>query len=217
MHVRDTGIGIPPARQGAIFESFTQADGSTTRRYGGTGLGLTICRQLVELMGGTIGLESEAGRGSTFWVEITLERQNVADELAVTAAPDILSGVRVLAIDDNATNRHIVSHQLRAWGCRPDEATSGPEGLARLRAATDDPFGLVLLDMHMPDMDGAEVARGIRADPRLAGIPIVLLSSIGALRGGQAALRAMGIDAALTKPVCREAAPRQRDRRARPS
>jgi signal transduction histidine kinase/DNA-binding response OmpR family regulator len=205
VHVRDTGIGIPPARQGAIFESFTQADGSTTRRYGGAGLGLTICRQLVELMGGTIGLESEAGRGSTFWVEITLERQHVADELAVTAAPDILSGVRVLAIDDNATNRHIVSHQLRAWGCRPDEATSGPEGLARLRAATDDPFGLVLLDMHMPDMDGAEVARRIRADPRLAGIPIVLLSSIGALRGGQAALRAMGIDAALTKPVCRQA------------
>src|SRR6185295_5824065 len=99
----------------------------------------------------------------------------------------------------------IVSHQLRALGCRPDEATSGPEGLARLRAATDDPFGLVLLDMHMPDMDGVEVARHIRADPRLASISIVLLSSLGALRGGQVALRSMGIDAALTKPVCREA------------
>jgi CheY-like chemotaxis protein len=201
LRVRDTGIGIPADRHAAVFESFTQADGSTTRRYGGTGLGLTICRQLVELMGGRIGLDSAPGRGSTFWVELVLEKQTAAPR---PAAPAVLEGVRVLAVDDNATNRLILCQQLRAWGCRPEEAASGETALALLRGAAGiDPFGLVLLDMQMPGMDGTALAGAIRAEPRLAGVPLVLLSSVGALRGGQEAARALGFDATLTKPVGR--------------
>jgi len=199
--VRDTGIGIPADRHAAIFDSFTQADGSTTRRHGGTGLGLTICRQLVEMMGGTISVESAPGRGSAFRVELPLEKQAVSVERP--PLPSALGGLRVLAVDDNATNRLILRQQLRSWGCRVDEAASGPEALAMLAAAAaSDPFGLVLLDMQMPDVDGAQVAAAIRMDVRLAGLPLVLLSSIGGLRGGLDGARALGFDAALTKPVC---------------
>jgi signal transduction histidine kinase/CheY-like chemotaxis protein len=199
LRVRDTGIGIPRDRHQAIFESFTQADGGTTRRYGGTGLGLTICRQLVELMGGSIGLESDPGRGTTFSVELTFEKQSQTASDPVP--PAALSAVRVLAVDDNATNRLVLCQQLRSWGCRAEAVASGPEALAALRAAADvDPFGLVLLDMQMPDMDGSQVAVTIRLDPRLAHLPLVLLSSMGTLRGRPDAT-AMGFDAALTKPV----------------
>jgi len=199
--VRDTGIGIPADRHAAIFDSFTQADGSTTRRHGGTGLGLTICRQLVEMMGGTISVESAPGRGSAFRVELPLEKQAVSVERP--PLPSALGGLRVLAVDDNATNRLILRQQLRSWGCRVDEAASGPEALAMLAAAAaSDPFGLVLLDMQMPDVDGAQVAAAIRMDVRLAGLPLVLLSSIGGLRGGLDGARVLGFDAALTKPVC---------------
>ncbi len=201
LSVRDTGIGIVPERQSAIFESFTQVDGSSTRRHGGTGLGLTISRQLVELLGGTIGLESTAGQGSTFWVRMTLPRQRIAPE-AAASAPAVLRGVRVLVVDDNATNRVILREQLRAWGCRTREVSSGDEAIAALRQAVDDdPFGLVILDMQMPEMDGRTTARLIRRNPRLAGTPLVLLSSIGAVRGGNEAVRAMGFDAGLSKPV----------------
>ncbi len=200
LRVRDTGIGIPRDRQAAVFDSFTQGDGSTTRRYGGTGLGLAICRQLVELMDGTISLESEPGRGSVFSVVLALEKQSGAPKPA--HVPGALAGVRVLAVDDNATNREILRQQLRAWGCRVEEAQSGPEALTMLRAALDsDPYGLVLLDMQMADMDGREVAARIRAEPRLADLPLILLSSIGALVGGLDAAGALGFDAALTKPV----------------
>jgi signal transduction histidine kinase/DNA-binding response OmpR family regulator len=201
LSVRDTGIGIPPERQVAIFESFTQADGSTTRRYGGTGLGLTICRQLVELMGGRIMVESEPGKGSCFSVELTLEKQTERPR-----APDVpadLAGVRVLIVDDNATNRLILCQQLRSWGCRASEAASGPEALAMLRASrSTDGYGLVLLDMQMPGMDGEQVAALVRAEPGLVDVSLILLSSLGSVRGGLEGARAMGFDAALTKPVC---------------
>ncbi|HLV81398.1 MAG TPA: ATP-binding protein, partial [Chthonomonadaceae bacterium] len=198
--VRDTGIGIPKERHAAVFASFTQADGSTTRRYGGTGLGLTICRQLVELMGGRIGLESEPGQGSTFWFEITLPRQAHAAE-SRAFLPRQMQGVRVLAVDDNATNRLILRQQLRSWGCRSEVAASGSEALAILRSAQgEDPFELVLLDMQMPGMDGEQIAAEIKADARLAHVPLVLLSSIGE-RPTSEKMREQGFSAALVKPV----------------
>ncbi len=204
LHVRDTGIGIPGDRQQAIFESFTQVDGSTTRRYGGTGLGLTICRQLVQLMEGELTVASTPGTGSTFTVELTLEKQAAAavDDPASVA----LAGLRVLVVDDNATNRRIACQHLRSWDCRPDEAADGPTALRMLVGALgSDPFGLVLLDMQMPDMDGAEVAARIRAEPALAELPLVLVSSMGALRGGSETARILGFDVAVTKPICRAA------------
>jgi PAS domain S-box-containing protein len=196
--VRDTGIGIPKERQAAIFDSFTQVDGSTTRRYGGTGLGLTISRQLVELMGGRIGLESTPGVGSLFWIELGLPKQRA---IAERLAPRGLGGLRVLVVDDYDVNRRIYCAQLRSWGCVADEAVSGAAALDALRAAGA-PYRLVLLDMHMPEMDGEMTARAIKDDPRLAAVPIVLLSSMGA-RGTTAEMQARGFAAALTKPVRR--------------
>ena len=198
--VTDTGIGIPKERHAAVFASFTQADGSTTRRYGGTGLGLTICRQLIELMGGRIGLDSEPGQGSSFWFEVTLPKQTHVMAKRPTL-PRQLQGVRVLAVDDNATNRLILRQQLRSWGCRPEVAASGSEALAILRSAMgEDPFELVVLDMQMPGMDGEQVAAEIKADTRLARIPLVLASSIGD-RPTSEKMREKGFSAALVKPV----------------
>jgi len=197
--VRDTGIGIPKERQHAIFESFTQADGSTTRRYGGTGLGLTISRQLTALMGGELGLASEPGVGSAFWVEIGLEREDVVEAEPLTA-PASLTGLRVLVVDDFDVNRRIYCEQLRSWGCAADAVAGGAAALEALQAALGaDPYRLVLLDMHMPDMDGAMTAAAIKADPRLAAVPIVLLSSIGTC--SRAEMHAHGFAAMLTKPV----------------
>jgi PAS domain S-box-containing protein len=177
--VSDTGIGIPPDRQQAIFESFVQADGSTTRRYGGTGLGLTITRQLVELMGGRIAVESVPGVGSVFTVEVRLA---IGDPrlAAETVSADGLAGSRVLVVDDNAMNRRILHEQLSAWGCRVDTADSGVIALDRLADArtTGDPYALGLFDLHMPDMDGIETARRARAvAPSSRATPLLLLSS----------------------------------------
>jgi PAS domain S-box-containing protein len=200
--VRDTGIGIAPERQDAIFDSFTQADGSTTRRYGGTGLGLTISRKLVELMGGRLGLESEPGRGSTFWIEIALEKQ-AAPAPRPVAVPAIRPGLRVLVVDDFDVNRRIYGELLRSWGCVADEVASGAAALDALRAsAAGAPYALVLLDMHMPGMDGEMTARAIKGDPRIAGVPLVLLSSMDA-RGTMPEMLAKGFAAMLTKPVRR--------------
>jgi CheY-like chemotaxis protein len=153
-------------------------------------------------MGGTIGVDSVPGRGSLFWVRLALPRQTGVPE-APRTPPAALRGARVLVVDDNATNRLILREQLRAWGSRTVEVASGDEAIAVLRAAVDDdPFRLVILDMQMPEMDGQTTARLIRRNPRLAGTPLVLLSSIGLVRGGIEAVRAMGFDAGLSKPVC---------------
>ncbi|HYL77258.1 MAG TPA: response regulator [Bryobacteraceae bacterium] len=199
--VRDTGIGIAAAAQKAIFEPFRQVDGSTTRRYGGTGLGLSISSQLVSIMGGEIRVESEVGKGSTFWFTVpaqALEKQMPEAEPPV--AP--LDGKRVLVVDDNPANLRIVQALLTKWGVTVDAADGGVPAIAKLRqaAAAGTPYQLALLDVHMPGMDGAEVARRIRADETLSQPVIMMLSSTD-LHPGKTCCKDMGIAAMLTKPI----------------
>ncbi len=199
--VRDTGIGIPVERQAHLFHAFTQVDASTTRKYGGTGLGLAICQQLVTLMGGEIRLESTPGVGSTFRFTLWLEQQ--ADGHRVPPPPlTTLQGLRALIIDDNATNRAILTQELRSWGMESTEIDNGQQGIAVLRQAVmhGRPYQVVLLDYQMPDMDGLEVARTVRSDPVLATVPLVLLSSLG-LRSEALRAQDAGITVSLTKPV----------------
>jgi two-component system, sensor histidine kinase and response regulator len=199
--VSDTGIGIAPEARARLFQSFSQGDSSTTRQYGGTGLGLAISKQLVEMMGGTIGVDSSLGRGSTFWFTVRLAKQPASAQPTPLPAGD-LRGRRVLIVDDNATNRMILRHQVTAWGIGADEAASGPLALETLRAAAmrDEPYDLVILDMQMPGMDGLELARQIKADPALALLPLVMLTSI-TQRAHEELVRQAGIAAYLTKPV----------------
>ncbi|WP_435011339.1 PAS domain-containing protein [Tundrisphaera lichenicola] len=197
--VHDTGVGIPEDRQAEVFESFTQVDGGSNRRFGGTGLGLTICRSLVGMMGGTIGLESRPGRGSTFWFELRLGFE--ADE-GDQPRPDI-ADFRVLVVDDHETNRTVAREILLSWGCRSDEVCSGAEALLKLmRSPEDDPYRLVLLDHDMPGMDGDRTARAIRASSRHSRTPLVLMSSLGQSRVGDEPEAGL-FSAVLTKPLRR--------------
>ncbi|MDZ7261602.1 MAG: response regulator, partial [candidate division KSB1 bacterium] len=193
--VTDTGIGIPEDKQAVIFESFTQVNGSITRKYGGTGLGLAISKQLVKLMGGQIGVESTPGKGSRFWFTAVFEKQATVLPLVT---PDI-AGMRVLAVDDNATNRIILYQYLVSWGCRAEVVASGAQALESLREATE-PYHLVLLDVQMPDMDGFQVAQLIKSDPQLSHLPIVMLTSMGA-RGDAQRCKEIGIEGYLTRPI----------------
>jgi len=179
--VQDTGIGIPADKLDLIFEAFTQVDASDARRYGGTGLGLAIAQRIVRLMGGTIGVESEVGRGSTFGFTVPLAP---ADTPPATDEWSALAGLRVLAVDDNATNRTILLRTLEAWGCRVALAAGGLEATDLLAHAmrTREPFDVVLLDMQMPDLDGVATARRIRRDAATAELPIVMLTSIGSVK-----------------------------------
>jgi PAS domain S-box-containing protein len=200
--VRDTGVGIPPEKQEAIFEAFSQADSSTTRKYGGTGLGLAISSQLVRMMGGRIWVESEPGQGSTFHFTARLERrkQPVAEDRP--EAPADVTGLRVLVVDDNATNRRILQEMLANWRMKPVVVGSGPEALAALHSAKEsgEAYQLVLLDGMMPDMDGFTLAQEIQKHPDWAGPTIMMLSSAGG-PGGAARCRKLGLQAWLTKPI----------------
>lgn len=200
--VVDTGIGVTQEAQTRIFESFTQADGTTTRRYGGTGLGLAICRQLTQLMGGKIGMTSEEGRGSTFWFELTLPIQQGADNPSHMASPELMSGLQVLVVDDNATNRRVLREQLSSWGCEPAEAVSAQDGLQMLAAAADrnEPFRIAILDMQMPDVDGEQLGRMIREDNRYDEMAMILYTSIGE-HGSSEQMRELGFAAVLSKPA----------------
>ena len=199
--VSDTGIGIDEASQEKLFHAFTQADGSTTRKYGGTGLGLAISKQLVELMGGQIGVDSVLGKGSTFWFTAHFLKQITPTGEAQQAAVG-LDNLRVLIVDDNATNRKILSHQVGSWGMIYEEADSGLSAVELLRAAAAQgvPFDLAILDLMMPGMDGFELACCIKRDPDIAGMRLVLLTSHGQ-RGDSTVAREAGVAAYLTKPV----------------
>jgi PAS domain S-box-containing protein len=179
--VVDTGVGIDPERLARLFEPFEQGDTSSTRRFGGTGLGLSISGQLAERMDGGISAESSPGLGSTFRFRVNLPHAHQAANGTPPAAEGTLDGMRVLIVDDNATNRRILHGHLASWNADPVSASGGAEALQLLaRSVTEDrPFGIAILDMKMPDLDGGQVARLIRNDPLLDGVALVLLSSAG--------------------------------------
>jgi CheY-like chemotaxis protein/HPt (histidine-containing phosphotransfer) domain-containing protein len=211
--VRDTGIGIPPERIGALFQAFSQVDASTTRKYGGTGLGLAICQRLVTLMGGQIGVESEPGKGSTFWFTVVAPVAHV-DRPSGWMAASRLKGSRALVVDDNPTNLRLLRRQLELWGMEVAVAESATEALHWLEGVGLEPAvgtaaapganlprwmpDLIVTDMHMPDMDGVMFARALRDHPAWKNVPLVLLSS-GFLPTGDDNARLF--DARLLKPA----------------
>jgi PAS domain S-box-containing protein len=196
--VRDTGIGIPSDVQPRLFQVFSQADSSTTRKYGGTGLGLAISKQLIELMGGQIGFNSQPGQGSTFWFTARFEKQPAPAKL--DAEQTHFNNLNVLIVDDNQTNRRILEDQMQAWGIRAASAAGAQEALEKLQDANGPRFDVVVLDMHMPGMNGISLAEVIKADPRLARARIIILTSLGQLMD-DAQLERIGIEACLIKPV----------------
>jgi PAS domain S-box-containing protein len=200
--VRDTGIGIPEDKQQLIFKPFAQADSSTTRQYGGTGLGLTISSRLVERMGGRIWMESQVGRGSTFHFTAWFQLPQGPAERLVPAEPAEVRGLPVLVVDDHATNRRILADILGHWGMKPTVVDGGCAALAALEQARQRgiPFGLILLDAHLADVDGLALVEYLQQHPELGGATIVLHSSAGS--GADAArCRALGIADCLTRPV----------------
>jgi CheY-like chemotaxis protein/HPt (histidine-containing phosphotransfer) domain-containing protein len=206
--VEDTGIGIAADKLDRVFDKFTQADASTTRVYGGTGLGLTICRDLTHLMGGSIGVESEPARGSRFWftLPLGLEATGRPSGRFITSAPGGESisrfSARVLVVDDNSVNLRVTENMLHRLGCRTDLATSGREALAMTAASR---YDLVFMDCQMPDMDGIEAASAIRQREKIQGtprLPIVALTA-HALRRDRDRCIAAGMDDYLAKPIQR--------------
>jgi len=201
--VSDTGVGIPKDKQESIFDSFSQVDTSTTRKYGGTGLGLTISARLVAMMGGKIWVKSEPGRGSEFYFTLRLgvvdaQQMNV---VAVTS-PELLRGVRVLVADDSRTNRRILEGMLGRWEMKPTLVEGGEEAMAELSAAREagEPYALILVDMHMPRMDGFALVERIRQRPELSTATVMMLTSAGH-RGDAARCQQLGVSAYLLKPI----------------
>jgi two-component system, sensor histidine kinase and response regulator len=199
--VRDTGIGIPADRRNRLFQSFSQVDASTTRRYGGSGLGLIISRELATLMGGSVGFESELGKGSTFYFTARVHRQNGPANLRRLPL-DKFRDLKVLIVDDNATNRRILVQQLASWGCASVEAADAKLALALLEQDKHSArsFRLVLLDYQMPEMSGEDLARKIREQEHYASLPLIMLTSVSGLRETER-MQAAGINGYLTKPV----------------
>jgi signal transduction histidine kinase/DNA-binding response OmpR family regulator len=210
--VRDTGIGIPIEKQALIFDAFSQADGSTTRKYGGTGLGLTISSRLVQAMKGRLWVESSAGAGSRFNFAVNLPIGSPEPaggwpgpvKSAGAALPSKLAGLSALVVDDNAANRRILVEMIRSWGAKPVPAESAAEGLRLLAEAIEraEPYSVILTDANMPELDGFELVSRIQGDATLCSTPIIMLTSSD--RGGDLKrCRELGISSYLTKPVRR--------------
>jgi PAS domain S-box-containing protein len=201
--VADTGIGIPADKRETVFDPFSQADSSTTRKYGGTGLGLTISMRLVKMMGGRMWVESEVGRGTEFHFTVRLEAADASEiKVGTIAPPELLRGVKVLVVDDNRTNRRILEGMLLRWQMKPTLAEGGRAALAELSAShkAGERYGLILTDMHMPDMDGFELVEQIRQRPELSTATILMLTSAGH-RGDAARCEKLGVAAYLLKPI----------------
>jgi two-component system sensor histidine kinase/response regulator len=200
--VKDTGTGIPESKQQRIFEPFSQADESMARKYAGTGLGLSICAKLVEIMGGRIWVESELGKGSTFHFTVNLPVHDGSMALRPFHKTENLQNVRVLVVDDNMTNRRVLKGMLTRWGMTATTADGGNGALRELESArkAGNPFSLILLDGHMPEMDGFSLAERIQKHPDLFGATIMMLTSSGHL-GDAARCRELGISAYLFKPI----------------
>ena len=199
--ITDTGIGITEDKLKVVFEEFAQADGSTTRAYGGSGLGLSISKKLVQLMGGEIGVESKAGRGSRFWFSLTLEKQNLQETTMEEASKDI-RGIKALIVDDNRTNREILQKMLESFGCEAEVAEGGAEAIDKLKKAASkgEPFRIALMDMMMPGMDGEHTTIIIKNIPEIRDIAVIILTSLGAC-GDISRLREIGCSGYLIKPV----------------
>ena len=197
--VTDTGVGIAPETQVRLFTAFTQADGSTTRHFGGTGLGLAIVKQLVQLMGGDVGITSSLGQGSTFWFTVQLGCTAPREQPTLGL---FLSGLRVLIVDDNATNRFILHTHLTNWGADAISAATGADALDLLTqaASTHNPFALAILDIHMPDIDGIMLAQAIKADPAIHGVTLLALSSVDS-HAQRSTTEQLGFFAWLQKPA----------------
>jgi PAS domain S-box-containing protein len=199
--VSDTGIGIPKEKHSAILEPFTQADTSTTRQYGGTGLGLSICSELVKLMGGRFWLESEPDQGSTFHFTVSSVPASSAGVHVTPSGLGRLADIPVLVVDDNATNRSVLSEMLKGWRMKPTAAASGPRALAAVKRAVESkrPFPVLIIDAHMPKMDGFELAKQLRNSDQSQKMKVIMLTSAGGK--DQERSRKVRVNACLNKPI----------------
>ncbi len=199
--VRDTGIGIPKEKQAALFSPFTQVDGSTTRKYGGTGLGLSISKQLVAKMNGGIGVDSEEGKGATFWFTACFQKQPEQDAPSAVFKAQF-ENTRILIVDDNTTNRLLLYTLLKKWGVHCQEAGNADSALDMMHQAAKEsrPYDLALIDMQMPGMSGEQLGTAIKADPLLKSTRLIMLTSMGQ-RGDCARLNQVGFSAYLNKPI----------------
>ena len=199
--IKDTGIGISKDKQKHIFDDFTQADTSTTREYGGTGLGTTISKLFAELMSGEIGVNGDEGKGSTFWFTAVFRKQVEEKSDTTTQAVD-LKGLKIMVVDDNSNALFILAEYLRLWGSCPVEVSSGEQALAALQvaASSEEPVNLILSDIRMPEMDGFELARKIKENEALRGIPIMLFTAAGNIGDGDKC-RELGVECYITKPI----------------
>lgn len=203
--ITDTGIGIPEDRLNRLFKSFSQVDASTTRKFGGTGLGLVISKRLTELMKGKIGVTSEPGKGSTFWFTAVFDKQVVDDTIDLdNVHHQTIKDLKILAVDDNEINREILSSYLGQWGCNTVVASSGEDALNKMRAAVEskDRFDLAIIDMMMPNMDGKQLVSIVNSSPELSSIQTIILTSCG-IRGDSTKMKELGVTGYFHKPIKR--------------